>query len=79
MIPSIFQADLVSVVPIQITVWLFGVALFYLFILYSQGGTAEADMNPIDLFLALLSGEPYDALPGVHRDTHPPGDGVQRF
>jgi len=62
MFPSILQADLVSVVPIQVAVWLFGIALFYFFIRYSQRGTAENDINPIDLFLALLSGEPYDAL-----------------
>jgi hypothetical protein len=63
MFPSIFQADLVSVVPIQVAVWLFGTALIYFFIRYSQGETAEADINPIDLFLALLSGGPYDTLP----------------
>jgi hypothetical protein len=63
MFPSILQADLVSVVPIQVAVWLFGAALIYFFIRYSQGGTAETDINPIDLFLALLSGEPYDILP----------------
>jgi hypothetical protein len=63
MFTSILQADLVSVVPIQVAVWLFGAALFYFFIRYSQGGTAETDINPIDLFLALLSGESYDTLP----------------
>ena len=63
MFPSILHADLVSVAPIQVAVWLFGAALFYFFIRYSQGGTAETDINPIDLFLALLSGEPYDTLP----------------
>ncbi len=63
MFPSIFHADVVSVVPIQVAVWLFGAALFYFFIRYSQGGIAETDINPIDLFLALLSGEPYDTLP----------------
>ena len=63
MFPSILQADLFAVVPIQVAVWLFGAALFYFFIRYSQGGTAETDINPIDLFLALLSGEPYDTLP----------------
>jgi hypothetical protein len=62
MCPSIFQADLVSVVPIQVAVWLFGAALIYFFIRYSLGGTAETDINPIDLFLVLLSGEPYDTL-----------------
>jgi hypothetical protein len=62
MFPSILQADLVFVVPIQVAVWLFGVALIYFFIRYSLGGTAETDINPIDLFLALLSGEPYDIL-----------------
>jgi hypothetical protein len=61
MFPSILQADLVAVVPI--VVWLFGAALIYFFIRYSQGGTAETDINPIDLFLALLSGEPYDTPP----------------
>jgi len=63
MFPSILQADLVAVVPIQIAVWLFGAAIFYFFIRYSQSGIAETDINPIDLFLALLSGEPYDTLP----------------
>jgi hypothetical protein len=63
MFPSILQADLVAVVPIQVAVWLFGAALFYFFIRYSQGGIEETDINPIDLFLALLSGEPYDTLP----------------
>ena len=58
MFPSILQAALVSVVPIA--VWLFGAALIYFFISYSQGGTEETEINPIDLFLALLSGEPYD-------------------
>jgi len=62
MFTSILQADLVSVIPIQVAVWLFGAALFYFFIRYSQGGTAETDINPIDLFLALLSGEPYETL-----------------
>jgi hypothetical protein len=62
MLTSILQTNLVSVVPIQVAVWLFGAALFYFFIRYSQGGTAETDINPIDLFLALLSGEPYDTL-----------------
>jgi len=62
MFTSILQADLVSVIPIQVAFWLFGAALFYFFIQYSLGGTAETDINPIDLFLALLSGEPYDAL-----------------
>jgi hypothetical protein len=61
MFPSILQADLVALVPIA--VWLFGAALIYFFIRYSQGGTTETDINPIDLFLALLSGEPYDTLP----------------
>jgi hypothetical protein len=61
MFPSILQADLVAVAPIF--VWLFGAALIYFFIRYSQGGTAETDINPIDLFLALLSGEPYDTPP----------------
>jgi hypothetical protein len=63
MFPSILHSDVVSVVPIQVAVWLFGAALFYFFIRYSQGGAAETDTNPIDLFLALLSGEPYDTLP----------------
>ena len=63
MFPSILQADLVAVVPIQVAFWLFGAALFYFFIRYAQGGAAETDINPIDLFLALLSGEPYDTLP----------------
>jgi len=63
MFPSIFHADVVSVVPIQVAVWLFGAAIFYFFIQYSLGGTTETDINPIDLFLALLSGEPYDTLP----------------
>jgi len=63
MFTSILQADLVSVVSIQVALWLFGATLFYFFIRYSQGGTAETDFNPIDLFLALLSGEPYDTLP----------------
>jgi len=63
MFPSILQADLVSFVPIQVAVWLFGAALFYFFIRYSQSGTSEASINPIDLFLALLSGEPYDTVP----------------
>jgi hypothetical protein len=62
MFPSILQADLASVVPIQVAVWLFGAALFYFFIRYSQGGIAETDTNPVDLFLLLLSGEPYDTL-----------------
>jgi len=63
MFASILQTDLVSAVPIQVAVWLFGAALFYFFIRYSLGGTAETDINPIDLFLALLSGEPGDTLP----------------
>ena len=63
MFPSIFQADIVSVAPIMVAVWLFGATLFYFFIRYSQGGIAETDINPIDLFLALLSGEPYDIPP----------------
>jgi len=63
MFPSILQADLVSVVPIQVAAWLYGAALFYFFIRHSLDGTAETDINPIDLFLALLSGEPYDILP----------------
>jgi len=63
MFPSILQADLASVVPIQVAFWLFGAAIFYYFIQYSLGGTTETDINPIDLFLALLSGEPYDTLP----------------
>jgi len=67
MFPSILQADLASVDPIQVSAWLFGAALFYFFIRYTQGGTAETDINPIDLFLALLSGEPYDTLPGSDR------------
>jgi hypothetical protein len=62
MFTSILQADLVSVVPIQVAAWLFGAALIYFFIRYSLGGTTETDINPIDLFLALLSGEPYDTL-----------------
>jgi len=61
MFPSILQADLVSVIPIA--VWLFGAVLIYFFIRYSQRGTAETDINPIDLFLASLSGEPYDTPP----------------
>ena len=63
MFHSILQADLASVIPIQVVVWLFGAALFYSFIRYSQDGTAETDINPINLFLALLSGELYDTLP----------------
>ena len=63
MFASILQTDLVSAVPIQVAAWLFGAALFYFFIRYSLGGTAETDINPIDLFLALLSGEPGNTLP----------------
>jgi len=63
MFPSILHADVVSVVPIQVAVWIFGAAIFYFFIQYSLGGTTETDINPIDLFLALLLGEPYDILP----------------
>jgi hypothetical protein len=62
MFPSILHADVVSVIPIQVAVWLFGAAIFYFFIQYS-GGTTETDINPIELFLALLSGESYDTLP----------------
>jgi hypothetical protein len=62
MFTSILQADLASVIPIQVAVCLFGAALFYFFIRYSLDGIAETDINPIDLFLALLSGEPYDTL-----------------
>jgi len=63
MFPSILHADVVSVVPIQVAVWLFGAAIFCFFIQYSLGRTTETDINPIDLFLALLSGEPYETLP----------------
>jgi hypothetical protein len=63
MFPSILQADLVSVLPIQVAIWLFGTALIYFFFRYSQGGTAETDHNPIVFFLASISGEPYDTLP----------------
>ena len=62
MFPSILQADLVSVVPIQIALWLFGISLLYFFLRYSQGGTAGADHNPIVLFLASISAEPYNTL-----------------
>ena len=64
MFPSILQADLVSVVPIQIAIWLFGTALIYFLFWYSQAVTAGTDPNPIALFLASISGEPYDTLPG---------------
>jgi len=63
MFPSILHADVVSVTNIQVAVWLFGAAIFYFFIQYSLGGTTETDINPIELFLALLSGESYDTLP----------------
>ena len=63
MFTSILQADLAYVFSIQVAVCLFGAALFYFFIRYSQDRTEETDINPIDLFLALLSGEPYDTLP----------------
>jgi len=63
MFTSILQAELFSVVPIQAAVWLFATALIYFFIRYSQAGTAETDINPVDLFLALLSGGPYDTQP----------------
>jgi len=65
MFNSIFQADLVSVISIQIALWLFGAALFYCFIRYTQSGTAETDINPVDLFLTLLSGEEYDTMPSA--------------
>jgi hypothetical protein len=62
MFPSILQADLVSVFPIQIAIWLFGTALIYFLFRYSQGDTAGTDHNPIIFFLASISGEPYDSL-----------------
>jgi len=62
MFPSILQADLASVVPIQVAIWLFGTVLIFFIIRYSQSGTAGTDPNPIELFLALISGEPYDTL-----------------
>ena len=62
MFASIIQADLVSVVSIQVALWLFGTALIYSFFCYSQGRTTETDHNPIDLFLAVFSAEPYDTL-----------------
>ena len=64
MFASIFQTDLVSVVPIQVAIWLFGTALIYFLFRYSQAVTAGTDPNPIVLFLASISGEPYDTLPG---------------
>ena len=62
MFPSILQTDLVSVILIHAAVWLIGTALIYFFIRYTQAETAETDINPIDLFLALLSGGSYDTL-----------------
>ena len=59
MFPSILHADVVFVTNIQVAVWLFGAAIFYFFIQYSLGGTTETDINPIELFLALLSGVSY--------------------
>jgi hypothetical protein len=63
MFSSIFNADVVSVFPIQVVVCLFGAVIFYFFLQYSLGRTTETDINPIELFLALLSGESYDTLP----------------
>ncbi len=62
MFPSILQTDLVSVLPIQVAIWIFGTALIYFFIRYSQSETADNDLNPIELFLVLMSAEPYDSL-----------------
>jgi len=62
MFNSILQADLVSVVSIQVALWLFGTALIYSFFRYSQGRTAGTDHDPIDIFLAVFSAEPYNTL-----------------
>jgi len=62
MLLSIIQADFVSVVSIQVALWLFGTALIYSFFRYSQCRTAGTDHNPIDLFLAVFSAEPYNTL-----------------
>jgi hypothetical protein len=62
MFSSILQADLASFDPVQAAFWLIGTALVYFFIRYSLGVTSETDINPVDLFLALLSGGPYDDL-----------------
>ncbi len=62
MFPSILQTDLVSVLPIQVAIWIFGTALIYFFIRYSQSETAGSDLNPMELFLVLMSAEPYDSL-----------------
>lgn len=64
MFASILDLALVSIDPIQVAVWLFGTVIFYCFIRYCQGATAETDINPVDLFLTLLSGEPFETLPG---------------
>jgi len=59
MFTFILQADLVTVIAIQVALWLFGTMLIYFFVRYSQAKTAETDHNPIDLFLAVFSAEPY--------------------
>jgi hypothetical protein len=47
---------------IALALWLFGITLLYFLLRYSQGGTAVADHNPIVLFLASISAEPYNIL-----------------
>ena len=63
MFTSILQADLVSVISLLGAICLCGTLIICFFIEYSQCSTEETDVNPIDLFLALLAGEPYDTLP----------------
>lgn len=62
MFTSIMQADLVNVITIQVALWLFGTMLIYSFVRYAQSKTAETDHNPIDLFLAVFSAEPYSTF-----------------
>ena len=64
MFPAILQTDLVSIVSIQVGLWLFGTLLIYFFFRYSQHGTVTSEHNPMDLLLAAFSAEPYDILSG---------------
>lgn len=67
MFTLILQADLVNVIAIQVALWLFGTMLIYCFVRYSQGKTVETDHNPIDLFLAVFSAEPYSIFSSTER------------
>ena len=63
MLEPILQVDFICVALVQLVAWLCSMVLIYIFIRSSRAGAEDPEINPVDLFLALLSGESFGTLP----------------